>query len=411
MWFASVTLPRTPSFHSSHHTPYTLIESERSGSRLLPVVRVCKRWNRVVDKLIYSRLEIRFPRNLYDIAKHLRTASDVQHAATQLWIARQAAKVDPWAIVRVHLELSSLFERLSALRSIHSEISLRSNALSALLDTSGGTLLDAYLFISQYSFDSSRIHLFNRLVHLKHLWLVFYYDGAPAKDIDKLRAGIPTISLPALESLRLEYAEYRPEYNIFVAALDCRSLTALHVETQPLMDHSGNFLPVMGTDLDTFLQRHSGTITNVTLWSTSPEDNTSFMRALPALQHLRITGPAGPYILRALPPSVTKLEVPLSQRPYSTTVWPPPAIPQAQWQFLADLADLPPLSLRSVRAMTENMSLRWKTLEQRAEGDVVTKFKTTALVMKMKGIDLLDSDGFAYEAQKIISSDDVLFQA
>ncbi|KZT54868.1 hypothetical protein CALCODRAFT_371391 [Calocera cornea HHB12733] len=183
-----------------------------------------------------------------------------------------------------------------------------------------------FISLSHHSL-SQHAHLLNRLVQLKHISLIFYYDSNPNQVMDPLQFGTPLISLPSLISSRLCYRHHWRACKVLLAAFNRQSLTLLHVDiSRAPSDFTDDYFPALAPDLETLVLRHSRTFSDLALWSSSPRDHFHLISPLTSLRRLLIAGPADSWILRTMPSTVEQLEVPLFQQPHARSYLPPPPI-------------------------------------------------------------------------------------
>jgi len=359
------------------------------GHALVPVACVCKRWKSIVDKLIYVNLGIRTPNALLRLIDHLSKNGDVtdivSRTTRRLWSSY--ADRHAWRShdsTTIMDKLIALLNMLRALHIVNILFCLPARALSALLDTSGSTIQDLSLVTSSETFNEDSLSKLRNLVRLARLSISF--DASSGEDV--LPTDMPRIFLPSVETVRLSYPHWWGGCNVLLRAFEFRSLTSVDIKC-----HRKDIATHLFHAVETFLRRHSETVTELTLSPPNSINVSDLITPLTNLHRLEISSfQLDPSIPAALPSTLSDLRLSLAQTRLDTTTMKV----DHQWEFFHELLGVSLPSLKSIQGLDGLSPLDWRILEAKVEGEVARKLKTIAVVLKGKGIDLFDIYGRTY---------------
>jgi len=303
------------------------------GHALVPVACVCKRWKSIVDKLIYVNLGIRTPNALLRLIDHLSKNGDVtdivSRTTRRLWSSY--ADRHAWRShdsTTIMDKLIALLNMLRALHIVNILFCLPARALSALLDTSGSTIQDLSLVTSSETFNEDSLSKLRNLVRLARLSISF--DASSGEDV--LPTDMPRIFLPSVETVRLSYPHWWGGCNVLLRAFEFRSLTSVDIKC-----HRKDIATHLFHAVETFLRRHSETVTELTLSPPNSINVSDLITPLTNLHRLEISSfQLDPSIPAALPSTLSDLRLSLAQTRLDTTTmkvdhqW-----PRAAWCVLA----------------------------------------------------------------------------
>ncbi|KZT54864.1 hypothetical protein CALCODRAFT_499279 [Calocera cornea HHB12733] len=369
---------------------------------LIPFYYVCRQWMRVADKLVDVNLHLISPDGLVRLLEHLRYGYGCGRFPTKrLWIERsllrQARKRDQ-STLPMQEDLTELFTLLGALKMASIPICLSTMGITVLFETAGRTLEVLELRISRNTlpFIAQRLHT---LVQVKRIDLVFSSaDDDTAADTMLSLPGRSKISIPSLRSAAFSFSDWWPECNDFLAALNFVSLEHLWIKTERL----GSNYTLLLLNLVWFLQQHSAAITDLHVVTSISANLSPFLTPLQSLRSLRVEYCLWKLSPRTVPASIVILHLPLFQTQpsdhelYRIGDW---ATVQAKFFRRLLAAYLPNLKIVQTNEYPRsNSALDWAMVSDRAEEGVLQTFKSTAVALKLKGVQLLDVHGNAYTA-------------